>query len=86
MPTAKPRIQITVDDELAAALTSAGGDGSSRSRLVRDLAIRGAREVARDRASTETAKSTLLAIADGAIDISFAEPDRMHAERGNRLP
>ncbi|MBA3436846.1 MAG: hypothetical protein H0U14_02470 [Thermoleophilaceae bacterium] len=51
MPTAHPRIAITRDPELAAALDRAGdllGRDVPAARLVRDLALRGARALETD--------------------------------------
>jgi hypothetical protein len=41
MPPTKPRIQVTLDPELAAAVAEFGGT-QPRSQAVRELALRGA--------------------------------------------
>ncbi len=86
MPTSKPRIQLTVDAELAGALASVAGEGRSQAKLVRDLAIRGAAALQRERDQAAEAREVLLAIADGSVDIDFGAASQLHAERGDRLP
>jgi hypothetical protein len=53
-----PRVQVTVDPEFAAATAAVDPHPGSRSRLMRDLAIRGA-EAERTRASAGTTQSTI---------------------------
>ncbi len=81
MPSIKPRIQVTLDDELAAALTEIDGD-EPRSRAVRDLALRGAEAIRAERAGRREATEHLKRIATGADDgYDFAVSERLHAER-----
>jgi len=81
-----PRIQVTVDDELASALAHVDPSPSSRSRLVRDLALRGAEAVRLERARSGEAVAILLEIADGKRGYDLAAADEVAARRGDRLP
>lgn len=81
MPTAKPRIQVTLDPELAAAVREFG-DAKPRARTVRDLALRGAEAARADRDERRRAHEHLRRIAmgeDHGYDFSVSE--RLHAER-----
>jgi hypothetical protein len=81
MPSSHPRVQVTVDPELAAAMAAVDPHPASRSRLIRDLAIRGA-EAERDaRARRHEATEYLLSIAGGDIDYDFDAAREVHAER-----
>jgi len=84
--TAKLRIQVTVDDELAGALARIDPRPSSRSRLVRDLALRGALAVQAERARADDAVTLLLEIADGERDHDFATVADLASRRADRLP
>lgn len=86
MPTAKQRIQVTVDDDLARALDAIDPAPSSRSRLVRDLALRGADAVRAERAQGEEAMAVLTEIADGSRDYDLAAAAAVAADREARLP
>ncbi len=86
MPTAKQRIQVTVDDDLARALDAIDPAPSSRSRLVRDLALRGADAVRAERARGEEAMAVLTEIADGSRDYDLAAAAAVTADRAARLP
>lgn len=73
MPTHHPRIQVTEDRELAAALSAAAPHlptGLPRSRQVRDLAIVGARHLTGEPAD-ETRRQALLE----QLAHSFDEPE-----------
>ena len=85
MATAKPRIQVTVDDELAGALAQVDPTPASRSRLVRDLALRGALAVRQDRDRADEALTVLFEIADGERDHDFAAAADLAARRTERL-
>lgn len=50
LPTEKSRIQVTVDELLAEAMARIDPAPPSRSRLVRDLALRGAQALQQERA------------------------------------
>lgn len=81
MPTAKPRIQVTVDDELDAALRQLG-HGKPRSRAVHDLALRGAEAIRAEQQGKREAIAHLLRIANGEDDgYDFSVTERLHAER-----
>lgn len=86
MATSHPRIQVTVDPELAAALASVDPTPASRAGLVRELAIRGAGIVAVERREASLATELLLAIADGDDGYDLAAPLALHAGRADRLP
>jgi metal-responsive CopG/Arc/MetJ family transcriptional regulator len=80
MATVFPRVQVTVDQELAAALSEFGG--SSRSRAVRDLAVRGAQAMRQERSARSEAHEHLRRIATGEDDgYDFAVSERLHAAR-----
>jgi len=84
--TSKPRIHVTVDDELAQALARIDPAPASRAALVRDLALRGGQALEEERARREEAIQVLLKIADGTLDYDFAAAAELHAQRGDRLP
>ena len=86
MATAHPRIQVTVDPELADALSAVDPDPRSRSRLVRDLALRGAKAVEAERLAAVAAIDVLLGIADGDDRYDLGAADALHVDRGARLP
>lgn len=73
MPTAHPRIQITEDRELAAALRAAAPHlpaGLPRSRQVRELAIAGARHLSGELVEESRRQELLEQLAQ-----SFEEPE-----------
>jgi hypothetical protein len=81
MPSSHPRVQVTVDPELAAAMAAVDPHPASRSRLIRDLAIRGA-EAERDaRDRQDHAVDYLLSIARGDTDYDFDRASEIHAQR-----
>jgi metal-responsive CopG/Arc/MetJ family transcriptional regulator len=81
MASSHRRVQVTVDPELAAAMDAVDPRPRSRSRLIRDLAIRGA-AVERDaRERRREALGYLLSIASGDIDYDFETARAIHAER-----
>jgi hypothetical protein len=77
---------VTVDDELARAMACADPDPASRSRLVRDLAVRGARALEEERAVSKLALQILIEIADGTRDYDFDAAADLAARRSDRLP
>ncbi len=81
MATANPRVQVTVDPELGEALRAIDPHPASKSRLIRDLALRGAAVAAEERARHGQAIENLLKIARGEIDYDFAAAREIHAER-----
>ena len=81
MPPTKPRVQVTLDSELAAAVAELGGT-EPRSRAVRDLALRGAQAIRAERADRREAREHLLRIAAGDDDgYDFAVAEQLHADR-----
>jgi hypothetical protein len=81
MPSAKPRIQVTLDNELAAAVAEFGGT-EPRSRAVRELALRGAEAFRAERNARRDAHEHLRRIATGEDDgYDFAVSERLHASR-----
>jgi hypothetical protein len=86
MATSNARIQVTVDHELAAALASVDPSPVSRSRLVRDLALRGAQALREESEATGAALKVLIEIADGKRDYDFDAAAELAEGRGDRLP
>lgn len=86
MPTALPRIQVTVDEELARALDTVDPSPASRSALVRDLALRGAQALESDRGRLTEARQLLCEIADGTVDVDLETSAALLAARDDRLP
>jgi hypothetical protein len=81
MPPTKPRVQVTLDSELAAAVAEFGG-AEPRSRAVRDLALRGAEAIRAERAGERDALEHLMRIASGEDDgYDFAVSEQLHASR-----
>ncbi len=81
MPPTKPRVQVTLDTELASALAELGGAGP-RSRAVHDLALRGTVAIRAERSARSDAREHLRRIATGKDDrYDFAVSERLHAER-----
>ncbi len=81
MPATKPRVQVTLDPELAAAVAEFGGT-EPRSRAVRDLALRGAEAIRAERANGRDALEHLRRIAAGEDDgYDFAVSEQLHASR-----
>jgi hypothetical protein len=81
MATKHPRVQVTVDPELAQAMSAVDAHPSSRSRLIRDLAMRGAEAVAEERRKHEEAIEVLLKIARGEISYDFDALEDVLKER-----
>jgi hypothetical protein len=81
MPSLKLRIQVTVDEELDQALRELGG-GKPKSRVVHDLALRGAQAIREAQRGRRRAIEHLLRIADGEDDgYDFSVSEQLHAER-----
>jgi hypothetical protein len=81
VPSTKPRIQVTLDTELAAAVAEFGST-DSRSRTVRDLALRGAEAFRAERDARREAHEHLRRIATGEDDgYDFAISEQLHASR-----
>jgi len=81
MASANPRVQVTVDPELGDALAAVAPRPASKSRLIRDLALRGARVAAEERQQHAEAIEFLCKVADGEIEYDFAAAREIHEER-----
>jgi hypothetical protein len=84
VPTRHPRVQVTVDHELSAALDAVDPAPRSRSRLIRDLALLGATAARADRERREASREFLLRIVRGQTDYDPATAAEVHAEREAR--
>lgn len=81
MATVNPRVQVTVDPELSEALHTINPHPASKSRLIRDLALRGAQAAEEERSRREAARDFFLKVADGEIDLDLEAAREIHAER-----
>jgi hypothetical protein len=72
---------VTVDPELAAAMEAVDPHPQSRSRLIRDLAIRGAEAERDERERRDRAIEHLLSIAHGETEYDFPAARAIYAER-----
>lgn len=81
MTSVNPRVQVTVDPELGEALSSIDPHPASKSRLIRDLALRGAAAEEQERARREEAIESLLKVADGEIPYDFEALGQIVRER-----
>jgi hypothetical protein len=72
---------VTVDPELAAAMDAVDPQPQSRSRLIRDLAIRGAEMERDERERRAQAVDFLLSISSGETEYDFDAARAIHAER-----
>ena len=86
MATSHPRIQVTVDAELAEALRRIDPQPRSHSRLLRDLALRGAASIEDERAAQQEAQELLLSIADGDERHDLGAVAALAEARADRLP
>jgi hypothetical protein len=81
MPSTTPRIQVTLDPELAGAVAELGG-AEPRSRTVRDLALRGAEAIRAERHQREEALEFLRRLDAGEDDrFDFSVSEQLRAER-----
>jgi hypothetical protein len=73
---------VTLDHEFERELAAHDPAPTSRSRLIRDMALRGlhAEREARERAREAT--DYLGAVSSGAVDYDFGEARRAYEERG----
>jgi hypothetical protein len=78
MATTNPRVQVTVDDELAAAIAEVPANGS-KSKLIRDLALRGAQAERENRKREQEAIEYLATRAHEDVDMDALR--EVHAER-----
>jgi len=84
MAAVNPRVQVTVDPELREALSAIDPHPASKSRLIRDLALRGAEAAGEERARRTKALETLAKIASGEIDLDLDAAREVHEEREAR--
>ncbi len=81
MPATKPRIQVTLDSELAAAVAEFGG-AKPRSQAVHDLALRGAEAIRAEQDRRREAIEFLRRLDSGEDDgYDWSVSERLHAER-----
>jgi hypothetical protein len=76
-----PRVQVSVDPEFASALASVDPAPASRSRLIRDLALRGVRAQRDDQRQRTEAVEYLRRVAYGEVEYDPATALAVHAER-----
>jgi hypothetical protein len=81
MAAKHPRVQVTVDPELAEAMAAVEPRPKSKSRLIRDLALRGAEVAMEERERREKAKEFFRKVASGEIDIDLTGAREAHEER-----
>jgi metal-responsive CopG/Arc/MetJ family transcriptional regulator len=81
MPTSHRRVQVTVDGELADALDAVDPRPPSRSRLIRDLALRGAAAARAERERQDASRAFLMSVVRGETDYDPAAAADIHAER-----
>jgi len=81
MPSTKPRVQVTVDDDLASAVAEFGADKSS-SRAIHDLAVRGAEAIRAEAGQLQDALDFLGRLDSGEDDrFDFSVSAKLHAGR-----
>ncbi len=85
MPTKHPRVQVTVDAELAQALNELGPGPTSRSQRIRDLALRGADARRKELRQRQEAVEYLMRIAQGEVDLDFEAVRQVHDARREHL-
>jgi hypothetical protein len=81
MATKHPRVQVTVDPELAEAMAAVDAHPKSRSRLIRDLAVRGAEATREDQVKREEAKEFFRKVASGEIELDLSRAQEAWEER-----
>jgi metal-responsive CopG/Arc/MetJ family transcriptional regulator len=81
VPTRHPRIQVTIDHELAEALDAVDPRPASRSALLRDLALRGAAAERSERERRQASREFLLRVVRGETDYDPATAAEVHVER-----
>jgi hypothetical protein len=81
MASRYPRVQVTVDPTLEEAMAAVDPRPKSKSRLIRDLALRGAEVAEEDRQRREEAKDFFLKVARGEIDLDLTGAQEAWEER-----
>jgi phage gp36-like protein len=74
-------VQVTVDPALEEAMAAIDPNPTSKSRLIRDLALRGAEVAEDDRRRREEAKEFFLEVARGEIDLDLTGAQEAWEER-----
>jgi hypothetical protein len=90
VPTSHPRVQVTLDPELASAVDRAGAqlEGAyGRAGVIRALALRGAEEISRQAARDAQARAQAV---EALLEYDFSQLDdvvaRREADMAERLP
>jgi hypothetical protein len=81
MATKYPRVQVTVDPELSEAMAAVEQHPRSRSRMIRDLALRGAEVAVEEQQRRADAKDFFRKVATGEIDLDLDRAREAHEER-----
>lgn len=81
MATKHPRVQVTIDPTLAEAMAAVEPRPKSKSRLIRDLALRGAEVADEDRRRREEAKEFFRKVASGEIELDLTGAQEAWEER-----
>jgi hypothetical protein len=81
MASKYPRVQVTVDPALEDAMAAVDAHPKSKSRLIRDLALRGAEVAGEDRRRREEAKEFFLRVARGEIELDMTGAREAWEER-----
>lgn len=81
MATKHPRVQVTIDPELGEAMAAVDAQPASKSRLLRDLALRGAEVELEEHRKREQAKVFFRKVARGEIDYDFEALEKVLEER-----
>jgi hypothetical protein len=81
MAAKNPRVQVTVDPVLAEAMAEVDPDPKSKSRLIRDLALRGAEVAAEDRRRRQEAKEFFRKVLRGEIELDVTGAREAWEER-----
>jgi Trm5-related predicted tRNA methylase len=81
MASKHPRVQVTVDPVLEEAMAAVDAHPKSKSRLIRDLALRGAEVAAEDRVRKQEAKEFFRKVVRGEIDYDFDALEDVLRER-----
>lgn len=81
MASKYPRVQVTVDPALEEAMAAVDAHPKSKSRLIRDLALRGAEVAEEDERKRREAYENLRKIARGEIELDFTGAQEAWEER-----
>jgi hypothetical protein len=81
MAAKSPRVQVTVDRALAAAMAEVDPNPKSKSRLIRDLALRGAEVAVEDRVRRREAQAFFRKVIRGEIELDMTGAREAWEER-----